>query len=379
VSSNYRTRAIMRLPKLPERQRAFLIGLETITRDEGGWREAGLDVIAWCAGQSESTAVRARDQVVACGLVEYRRGGGGRGDTGAYRLAPLIDDDRTSPPKKGRHNADDLPGPGKGSQDADDLPEPGKVVKQAPERSSNRPEKGSHRNPATSGNAASAFNPLVLNPLVPADAAPDPRTLLAGLGADEREIELIAARIEADPDIRNPRVYLLAIIGNGDGPAWLDRMRRDLDALDDAPRPPRPPWCGECDEQTRLVGMHGDQPTRCIRCHPLSVARPEPEPESLDRYAEGAAAADDDRPRLGYGLCPECGDRQIVSATGGCIGRHDSQIGGAWSRCPGSGRPPVEPVPCVRCERTGRALNGYGLCHACRKAIKAAEATGAAP
>ena len=297
MSSNYRTRAIMRLPKLPERQRAFLIGLETITRDEGGWREAGLDVIAWCAGQSESTAVRARDQVVERGLVEYRRGGGGRGDTGAYRLAPLIDDDRTSPPKKGRHNADhlpgprkgshnadDLPGPGKGSHNADDLPEPGKVVKQAPERSSNRPEKGSHRNPATSGNAASAFNPLVLNPLVPADAAPDPardpRTLLAGLGADEREIELIAARIEADPGIRNPRVYLLAIIGNGDGPAWLDRMRRDLDALDDAPRPPpKPPWCGECDERTRLVEVDdGRTVARCIRCHPLSVTRPEAEP-----------------------------------------------------------------------------------------------------
>ena len=46
VSSNYRTRAILRLPKLSERQRSFLLALETITRGEDGWRKAGLDLLA---------------------------------------------------------------------------------------------------------------------------------------------------------------------------------------------------------------------------------------------------------------------------------------------------------------------------------------------
>lgn len=34
--------------------------------------------------------------------------------------------------------------------------------------------------------------------------------------------------------------------------------------------PPRPRWCGDCDEETRLT--HGDTPKRCPACHPLSVA-----------------------------------------------------------------------------------------------------------
>jgi hypothetical protein len=29
---------------------------------------------------------------------------------------------------------------------------------------------------------------------------------------------------------------------------------------------PKPPWCGECDQVTRLVG---DPPARCTKCHPL--------------------------------------------------------------------------------------------------------------
>jgi hypothetical protein len=97
---------------------------------------------------------------------------------------------------------------------------------------------------------------------------------------------------------------------------------------------------------------------------------------------EPAATDDDDfdssaraRPGPGYGLCPECRDWQVVKASGGRVGRHDADVGGRWSRCPGSGRPPVEPVPCVECGRTGVALTGFaGLCHACREAIKAAEA-----
>jgi hypothetical protein len=38
------------------------------------------------------------------------------------------------------------------------------------------------------------------------------------------------------------------------------------------PSPPacttRPPWCGECDERTRMLGFDGDAPRRCARCRP---------------------------------------------------------------------------------------------------------------
>lgn len=48
-----------------------------------------------------------------------------------------------------------------------------------------------------------------------------------------------------------------------DGPWWNQRATAP-------PTPPRPAWCGECDERTRLTG--GDQPGRCPRCHPLRAA-----------------------------------------------------------------------------------------------------------
>lgn len=30
----------------------------------------------------------------------------------------------------------------------------------------------------------------------------------------------------------------------------------------------RPEWCGDCDEQTRMLGFDSDAPTRCPSCHP---------------------------------------------------------------------------------------------------------------
>lgn len=81
-----------------------------------------------------------------------------------------------------------------------------------------------------------------------------------------------------------------------------------------------------------------------------------------------------DRPGPGYGLCPECRDWQIVQGYGGTLRRHSAYIRGGRHYCPGSGREPVEPVPCVGCGRTDVALTGFaGLCYACREAAKAAE------
>jgi hypothetical protein len=34
-----------------------------------------------------------------------------------------------------------------------------------------------------------------------------------------------------------------------------------------SPSKPKPPWCGMCDQTTRLT--NGDNPTRCLNCHPL--------------------------------------------------------------------------------------------------------------
>jgi hypothetical protein len=38
-------------------------------------------------------------------------------------------------------------------------------------------------------------------------------------------------------------------------------------------RPPRAPWCGDCDPATRMLGFDGDAPRPCPRCKPSAVAR----------------------------------------------------------------------------------------------------------
>ena len=39
-----------------------------------------------------------------------------------------------------------------------------------------------------------------------------------------------------------------------------------------AQRPSRPPWCGECDQATRMLGFDGDAPRSCPRCKPSTAA-----------------------------------------------------------------------------------------------------------
>lgn len=37
------------------------------------------------------------------------------------------------------------------------------------------------------------------------------------------------------------------------------------------PPPPKPSWCGQCDEKTRLANYDSEKPYRCPDCHPLEV------------------------------------------------------------------------------------------------------------
>jgi NAD(P)-dependent dehydrogenase (short-subunit alcohol dehydrogenase family) len=60
--------------------------------------------------------------------------------------------------------------------------------------------------------------------------------------------------------VRNPYAVLAARLS----PAELP--------LPHAPRASRPPWCGECDQDTRMLGFDGDAPRPCLRCKP-AVAR----------------------------------------------------------------------------------------------------------
>ena len=110
----------------------------------------------------------------------------------------------------------------------------------------------------------------------------------------------------------------------------------------------------------------------------------------LNGRAEGAWSGqpdDDDfpdyetRPRRspGLGQCTACGE-WFVAAAEGRINRHTgTRPDGSYGTCPGTGQPPVRPVRCTGCGRTGLALASLtGMCSACTRERKETEAEGRA-
>jgi hypothetical protein len=59
--------------------------------------------------------------------------------------------------------------------------------------------------------------------------------------------------------VRNPYAVLAARLSPGELPPPQGQ------------RPTRPPWCGECDHGTRMLGFDGDSPSPCPRCKPLAA------------------------------------------------------------------------------------------------------------
>jgi hypothetical protein len=60
--------------------------------------------------------------------------------------------------------------------------------------------------------------------------------------------------------VRSPAAVLAARLSPSELPPPPDRAQT------------RQPWCGACDESTRMLGRYGDDvPSRCPRCHPLAT------------------------------------------------------------------------------------------------------------
>lgn len=139
------------------------------------------------------------------------------------------------------------------------------------ERWSTRPPEGGQTAPVkvvTESSLPAETHPVVepygLQSSALSRAASDAHLILAGLGVDERLMKFIVAALE-DRGVYDVAAYLLGIIAKEPHEIrdFLGRMRRALDAQDagDDPRPPpKPPWCGECDERTRMVTVLGETP-----------------------------------------------------------------------------------------------------------------------
>jgi hypothetical protein len=248
----------------------------------------------WCprwklahrADVSPEHATRVAGELAREGVIK-RHGGGYRGQAAMYELLPLTE---RVPPEtpigtgKGA-TTDTLSGRGKGDR---------------PDGKGDRLDgKGATTDGKGATTATPSLNPLNIPHLPSRAPERESRAILASLGATEREIDLIIARINTDPGIRHPAAYLRTALGNGDGSELLSAIRRELNArrepaeprlLDDdlagwtgvepeePPPPPRPSWCGQCDERTRLVTLTDDDgkdwAQHCPRCHQSVGAEP---------------------------------------------------------------------------------------------------------
>lgn len=73
--------------------------------------------------------------------------------------------------------------------------------------------------------------------------------------------QALAAFTGASTDgVRSPYAVLAARLSPAELPAPQARVGR-------------PPWCGECDEATRMLGFYGDAPRPCPHCKPQLTAR----------------------------------------------------------------------------------------------------------
>ncbi len=98
--------------------------------------------------------------------------------------------------------------------------------------------------------------------------------------------EATARRVLAAAGCTGPDADRVIAYYHDKGPGWWPVVAKagDLpDRIADAgsstigtTRAPRPPWCGQCDERTRMIPLGDDRPGYCPRCNPrASLLQPE--------------------------------------------------------------------------------------------------------
>jgi hypothetical protein len=101
----------------------------------------------------------------------------------------------------------------------------------------------------------------------------------AALGSGWTPAALAAFTGANTQGVRNPFAVLTARLS----PAELPPPPRR--------RPARPPWCGECDQATRMLGFDADAPRPCPRCKPAATASQASPATPLARARTGPTAA----------------------------------------------------------------------------------------
>jgi hypothetical protein len=95
------------------------------------------------------------------------------------------------------------------------------------------------------------------------------------LGAGWTPQELASVTGANTASVRNPYAVLAARLSPDELPVLSSRSAR-------------PPWCGECDQVTRMLNYHGDAPRPCPKCKAPRLRQPDLAERSVSRAFETA-------------------------------------------------------------------------------------------
>lgn len=83
---------------------------------------------------------------------------------------------------------------------------------------------------------------------------------------------------------------------SGTGAGLGERLRSTLQRRSD--NRPRPPWCGQCEERSRLRDTDDGRAVRCSLCHPLLTPQQSPPARDVGQVLDGVNAAANDQVKL---------------------------------------------------------------------------------
>ena len=249
-------------------ERLVLLALaDACSRDDGSGCWPSAATIARKANISDRTVRRVITRLEAEGHLIVHRGGGRTGSTNSYTVV-------TSDGVIHNPGQDDTPDSLSGG-DSGDRPPLTQSCQETHATAVSPDPPGNHQGTA----AAAGCDP---RPAVGAVRSGGVGAFFAALGDAWRltgaQRAKLAPAVQAALDTGWAPQALASVTGSNTtgvrNPYAVLATRLSAAELPAPVRPGRPPWCGECDQVTRMLDYHGDAPRPCPKCKPPRSRQP---------------------------------------------------------------------------------------------------------
>ena len=249
-------------------ERLVLLALaDACSRDDGTGCWPSAATIARKANVSDRTVRRVIARLEASGQVIVHRGGGRTGSTNAYTVVTGIHSpgQTVTPDKMSGADGGDRPPRTQSCQGTPDTamsPDPPRNHRRTAALRARAAPAGEQPAGEVAAEAGEFFDQL---------AALSPQWLLTG-AQRSRLTPAVAGAIGAGWAPRALAEYTGANTAGIRNPGAVLAARLTPTELPPPAAARRPPWCGTCDQRTRMLDYDGDAPRPCPRCNPTAAA-----------------------------------------------------------------------------------------------------------